>query len=142
MGIQMLTGFGGFQSYYRASEIPRVSEQEVQRQDVLKQQNVTISEDRNSQQSPAIDAYDSEPAEAVSGQPDRRPKAADLENISLTFHKEETYDYIGSESGLANLDMQKAISDMRKDEILQGYQYFVGSSNTLFQSEDGIVIPK
>lgn len=28
-------------------------------------------------------------------------------------------------TGLA--DMQKAISDMRKDQILQRYQYFVGS---------------
>lgn len=142
MGIQMLTGFGGFQSYYRASEIPKVSEQEVQRQDALKQQSASISEEKNSQQIVETDGYKSEPTDKVSEQADRRPKIADLENISLTFNKEETYDYIGNESGLANLDMQKAISDMRKDEILQGYQYFVGNSNTLFQSEDGIVIPK
>ena len=142
MGIQMLTGFGGFQSYYRASEIPKVSEQEVQRQDALKQQSVSISADKNSQQPVNIESYKTEAADNLSGQPDKRSGMADLENISLTFNKEETYDYIGSESGLANLDMQKAISDMRKDEILQGYQYFVGNSNTLFQSEDGIVIPK
>lgn len=129
MGIQMLTGFGGFQSYYRASEIPKVSTEEVKQQDMLaEQQNVSAPEDNYSQQSQAIE--------------DNRSRIANLENISLTFNKEESYDYIGSESGLANLDMQKAISDMRKDEILQGYQYFVGSSNTLFQSEDGIVIPK
>ena len=140
MGIQMLTGFGGFQSYYRASEIPKVSEQEVQRQDALKQQSV--SESRNSQQPVAIDNYSADAVDGRAEAADPRPKMADLENISLTFNKEETYDYIGSESGLANLDMQKAISDMRKDEILQGYQYFVGSSNALFQSEDGIVIPK
>ena len=37
----------------------------------------------------------------------------------------------------------KAVSDMRKDEVLQEYQYFVGSSqNFAFQSEDGVVIPK
>ena len=73
---------------------------------------------------------------------DKRSKQADLENISLTFHKEETFDYIGSESGLANLDMQKAISDMKKDSILQDYQYFVGSSKNIFSSEDGMVLPK
>ena len=129
MGIQMLTGFGGFQSYYRASEIPKVSTEEVKQQEIHKeQQNVSASEDNYSQQPQAID--------------DNRLRTADLQNISLTFNKEESYDYIGSESGLANLDMQKAISDMHKDEILQGYQYFVGRSNTLFQSEDGIVIPK
>ena len=46
---------------------------------------------------------------------------------------------------LDNLDMQKAISDMRKDQVLQGYQYFVGSSRNLFTgqtSEDGVVILK
>lgn len=129
MGIQMLTGFGGFQSYYRTSEIPKVSTEEVKQQEKLaEQQNVSAPEDNYSQQPQIID--------------DNRSRTADLQNISLTFNKEESYDYIGSESGLANLDMQKAISDMRKDEILQGYQYFVGSSNTLFQSEDGIVIPK
>lgn len=129
MGIQMLSGFGGFQSYYRTSEIPTVSAEEVRQQDALKQQsNVSVPEEDYSQQSQPVE--------------DNRSKAADLENISLTFNKEETYEYIGSESGLANLDMQKAISDMKKDEILQGYQYFVGSAGALFQSEDGIVIPK
>ena len=137
MGIQMLTGFGGFQSYYRASEIPAVSAEEVRQQDALReQQNVSIPEDNYSQQ----------PVQSIEdldlGVANHRSRTADLENISLTFNKEETYDYIGSESGLANLDMQKAISDMKKDEILQGYQYFVGSAGSLFQSEDGIVIPK
>ena len=58
---------------------------------------------------------------------DRRAKAADLENISLTFNKTDSFDYLGSESGLENLDVMKAVSDMRKDEVLQEYQYFVGS---------------
>ena len=69
----------------------------------------------------------------------------DLENISLKFNKEETYDYIGKDSSLENLDMQKAISDMKKDEILQDYQYFVGSSRNFLGgnlSGDGIVFLK
>lgn len=136
MGIQMLTGFGGFQSYYRASEIPVVSTEKVRLQDTLKeQQNISVPEENYSQQPQPAEDHRSRMA-------DHRSRTVDLENISLTFNKEESYDYIGSESGLANLDMQKAISDMRKDEILQGYQYFVGSANSLFQSEDGIVIPK
>ena len=74
---------------------------------------------------------------------DTRLRMADLENISLTFNKEESYDYIGSESGLANLDVQKAVSDMRKDSVLQEYQYFVGSAQALLrETQDGIVIPK
>ena len=69
--------------------------------------------------------------------------AADLEKISLIFNKTDSFDYLGSESGLENLDVMKAVSDMRKDEVLQEYQYFVGSSqNFVFQSEDGVVIPR
>lgn len=55
-------------------------------------------------------------------------KFVDLENISLTFNKEESFDYIGNDSSLDNLDMQKAVSDMQRDQILQEYQYFVGSA--------------
>lgn len=72
-------------------------------------------------------------------------KMADLDQLSLTFHKEESFDYIGNDSSLDNLDMQKAISVMRKDQVLQGYQYFVGSSRNLLegqQFEDGVVILK
>ena len=130
MGIRMLTGFDNYSSYYRTSQIPVVSTEEVKQQDMQKEQLKTSApEEQNSQ-----------PLMQPEG--DFRTKTADLENISLTFNKEETFDYIGNESGLAGLDMQKAISDMRKDEILQGYQYFVGSANTLFKSEDGVVIPK
>lgn len=40
--------------------------------------------------------------------------------------------------------MQKAISNMRKDQVLQQYQYFVGDSRKLLQkvSEDGLVFLK
>lgn len=80
-------------------------------------------------------------------EPLRNPagKSADLENISLKFNTGEDYSYIGKDSDIEKLDMQKAISDMQKDSILQQYQYFVGSAQNLngaMTSEDGIVIPK
>ena len=72
-------------------------------------------------------------------------KSADLENVSLKFNTGEDYGYIGKDSNIEKLDMQKAISDMKKDSVLQQYQYFVGSSQNLVAgsaTEDGIVIPK
>ena len=39
-------------------------------------------------------------------------------------------------------ELNRRISDMKKDQVLQEYQYFVGNSQSLFQSEDGLVIPK
>ena len=40
--------------------------------------------------------------------------------------------------------MQKAISDMQRDSVLQDYQYFIGSSDDLlkFEDEDGKVFLK
>lgn len=128
MGIELMSGFGGISSYYsRAYEIPSVTPEEVKKQDELQQKVQPVAK-----------------AEALEVQTiDNRSRNADLENISLTFNKEESYDYLGSESSLVDLDMQKAISDMKRDSVLQEYQYFVGSSGNLFMNPaDGIVIPK
>lgn len=72
-----------------------------------------------------------------------QPGTTDLENISLKFNKEESFAYIGKDSDLDQLDVQKAISDMKRDQILQGYQYFVGHVDGLLEnSEDGTVFRK
>ena len=38
------------------------------------------------------------------------------------------YELKGRESDLFSLDVEKAISDMKKDQVLQQYQFFVGES--------------
>ena len=78
-------------------------------------------------------------------QENQASRMADLEQVSLKFNKEDSFGYIGMDSSLDNLDMQKAISDMQKDQVLQSYQYFVGSAGSLFgemPSEDGMVVLK
>ena len=130
MGIQIYQGMGSLSTWsnYQRPEIKQVSEEEVRRQE---QQQAALQ-----QNTPDYSRVSDFAAQ------DRRAKAADLENISLTFNKTDSFDYLGSESGLENLDVMKAVSDMRKDEVLQEYQYFVGSSqNFAFQSEYGVVIP-
>ena len=78
-------------------------------------------------------------------QENQASRIADLEQVSLKFNKEDSFDYIGMDRSLNNLDMQKAISDMQKDQVLQSYQYFVGSAGNLFgedSSDDGMVVLK
>lgn len=67
-------------------------------------------------------------------------KIPEFEDLSITFNKQEDFDYLGKDKDISGLDMKKAISDMQKDRLLQQYQYFVGSSRTIGQ--EGIVIPK
>lgn len=83
--------------------------------------------------------------EPESARENQAGRVADLEQVSLTFNREDSFGYIGTDSDLNNLDMQKAISDMQKDQILQNYQYFVGSAGSLLggmPTEDGMVVMK
>ena len=123
MAIQFLNGLGNTQSYYRAPEISAVKTEEVN----AKKPGQLPEEEKQLQNYSLQEIQQTE---------DTRSKTADLENISLTFNKEESYDYIGSESGLANLDVQKAVSDMKKDAVLQEYQYFVGSAQTILRETE------
>ena len=73
---------------------------------------------------------------------DIRPRAnATLEDISLSLNEPSGFQMKGRNSDINALDMEKAVSDMQKDQALMQYQYFVGDTK-LFASEDGVVIPK
>ena len=73
---------------------------------------------------------------------DIRPrKNASLEDISLSLNEPSGFEMKGRDSDLASLDMEKAVSDMQKDQALMQYQYFVGDTNVM-SNEDGIVIAK
>lgn len=127
-------GISDYSSYfqnYRIPNIPEVKPGQIEQQEQLKPAPVEPQE--------KTVITEQEPVRNPAG------KNADLENISLKFNTGEDYGYIGKDSDIEQLDMQKAISDMRKDSILQQYQYFVGSSQNLMTEnilDDGIVIPK
>lgn len=130
MGIQFYNGLSNMN--YRMMDIPRVKPEDIAPVEQPKEQAPQI------QEAPKNNGDYS--SNVVSE--NRRPKVADLENISLTFNKEDDFSYIGKDASVKSLDMQKAISDMKKDGILEEYQYFVGNSRNLYADPDGIVIPK
>ena len=128
-------GFSDISFLYRPYDAYRISTADTQKSETLGQ-NIT-----SKQQAVVPEAPVAKAEEATV--PVERKNTA-LEDVSLTFLKDDTYDMIGSESDLNKLDMQKAISDMQKDKILQDYNYFVGSS-VMHQrniSEDGVVVAK
>lgn len=49
-----------------------------------------------------------------------------LQDISLDKNTGSSFDFIGRDSDISSLDVQKAVSDMKRDRILEDYQYFVG----------------
>ncbi len=129
MALNGISQYGGLYNNYRVVDIPKVDVKTVEEQDLKKREEAVV---------PSLETF--EPVVA-----DNRTKSADLENISLNFNKNDDYSYIGMDFSIESLDMEQAISDMKKDKILEDYQYFVGSSTELnekFASEDGKVMLK
>lgn len=113
MGIN---GIHGYSSNYSFQPIKKVDLETVKAQELVKQ--------TEEQKLPAKTSENL--ANALI--PDTRSKTADLENISLSFNQNETYDYIGKDAELSLLDMDQVLSDMKKDSVLDQYRYFVGDS--------------
>ena len=111
---------------YRINSIPRVD---------VTQAEQNKPEEKQSQ-------VNRTPAISIEPVVDNRPKSANLDDVSMTFNRQENYGYIGKDRDVSLLDMEKAISMMRQDSALQDYQYFVGNSRDIFNSEDGRVIAK
>ena len=44
------------------------------------------------------------------------------------YQPDASYDLKGADSELMSLDVEKAISDMKRDQVLQQYQFFIGGS--------------
>lgn len=117
MGISGVNGVGKMQDY------------SIQMPDYTKEPSKTVIVEE-----PGAESHVTSSTQTDTGNTDRAaeqtqtPSAnAALDDISITFHKQDDFGYIGRDSDIHSLDVEKAISDMRKDQILQQYQYFVGS---------------
>lgn len=125
MGIHGVYPYSYFQNSYHTGEVPKVDSIEPVKE---------IAERNNVQE------LTQKSEEHDTKKQDWHPVR--LNEISLNFQKNNDYSYIGRDSNLENLDIQKVISDMKQDTILQDYTYFVGNAKNIYQSEDGTVIKK
>ena len=110
MQIGNVNGYVGIQNY-RVPNIIKVEEVNQNAETMLPKKEMTQSADIVTQA----------PAE-------RKASVTDLEDISLGFNQQDDYSYIGKDADIKTLDMEKAISDMRKDNLFQQYQFFVRSA--------------
>ncbi len=118
MAINIYSDYGGFYNSYKTVNIPKVDLETVKKQDEIKAASEA-----------AVSELPKIPEINADAKADTRSRMADLDNISLTFNQGDDYSYIGSDFEIEGLDIEKAISDMRKDKILEDYQYFVGGQN-------------
>jgi len=72
----------------------------------------------------------------------RAKSNASLEDISRDFTKRENFSLTNMDPLSMETEMEKAVSEMNKDQSLRQYQVFVGDNNIIMNDEDGIVIMK
>ncbi len=127
MGIGTISDYGSLLQNYRMPSISTVSVEEA-----------AVQESSHTPDTPALERE----VEPAVKQPAAQVK---LEDVSLSLKGNEPFEMTGRDSAIEQLDIQKAISDMKKDSILEQYQFFVGSSQNILQNDiepDGVVITK
>lgn len=110
MNVGMVNGYIGIQNY----RMPNITKTE----EVNQNTEVSLNQQVNGQTTENVTQM----------QEERKPVFTDLEDISLGFNKQDDFSYIGKDADIERLDMQKAISDMKKDNLFHQYQFFVRSS--------------
>ena len=102
----------------------------------------TLSEVKSAEESekaaPSVDAGKVSLEEQVVA---RNGKLIGLEDISISFNKNDDFDLIGTTSDITNLDIEKAVSLSKRDDILNSYR----ASETqvpVYAGEEGTVIAK
>lgn len=110
MNVGMVNGYIGIQNY----RMPNITKTE----EVNQNTEVSLNQQVNGQTTENVTQM----------QEERKPVFTDLEDISLGFNKQDDFSYIGKDADIEQLDMQKAISDMKKDNLFHQYQFFVRSS--------------
>jgi len=64
-------------------------------------------------------------------------RTGNLEKIIFDFKKNNEFNLVGAQSEAEDLDVDKALSNMKKDSVLDQYKFFVKSS--LVSDQDGSV---
>ena len=133
MAINGLGQFDIMASYEALNRIPSVNPADIAA--AKSDDKVVIKDDSlNASSSPVIEE---------SKAPELRYRNnASIEDISLSFSYDRENAMNGADTDISRLDMEKMVSDAKKDSILSQYQYFVGDSFSIEDLNDGIVIAK
>ncbi|MDD6195040.1 MAG: hypothetical protein PUB19_09095 [Lachnospiraceae bacterium] len=106
-GIRPVSGYYDYNEIKRTDQISTLQTPEISTSDAGRQETeITAPEGRSAEveSRQTFGAYD----------------------YASQYNPDATYSLKGAESDIRSLDVEKAISDMRKDEVIHQYQYFVG----------------
>ncbi len=129
MGIHFNSyNFGNSYSNYSMMQ-PKVDQTE----EVKKQENLPVTEEKPAESEVVKDAREITPIHRNN---------ASIEDVTASIGKKDNESVFTQNSGIEGLDVQKAISDMKRDQILKQYQFFVPPNDDALNNMDGRVIAK
>ena len=101
----------------------------------LRSKQILASQNQNEQEDIKVVMEESLPVDTKEGL---------SSNVAMSEYEQNQYTgdrdtFKGEDSDIHSLDMQKAVSDLKKDEVLQEYQYFISSSKIESQDKMGPV---
>ena len=101
--------------------------------DVTKADKVIISDEDITEQETvqAVDKPDS------TGRP-----SGDVNEIAFRLRTYDGFNTVDRLGEIKSLEISKAVSEMKTDESLEQYQYFVGDVSVINDDDDGVVIQK
>ncbi len=71
----------------------------------------------------------------------RSRQTYDAYDYAQQYQAGEIYNLKGADSNIEDLDVEKALSNLEKDQVLQQYQFFVGTDATMSAQSDMLFRP-
>lgn len=91
--------------------------------------SIKINELRNQQISAAMEARQASAEKSQDTETDIMPEQSfSSYDFAQNYQPDASYELKGIDSDIDKLDVEKAVSDLEKDKILEQYQYFVGDT--------------
>lgn len=117
-GVMTISGIRPYAGFYEYNSI---------KANELRAEQIAATQEASSVEAEEVSA-ETQSATVQTPAPEQNFTAFDY---AQNYRADETYELKGRDSDLASLDMQKAISDLDKDQVLQQYQFFVGDKDSV-----------
>lgn len=140
--IMLVSGFGSVNSYsYAYDKIAnRISTSSDAETAQVSQSAQTAQAGQTSQANQidqSVQTQESSSQELVGQEGSKAPRTANPQDFVFDFKQNNDYNLVAAKSKVEDVDVEKALSDMKKDSVLDQYKFFVKSS--LVNNEDGTV---
>lgn len=85
-----------------------------------------IQEAKESSQIPVTNTAEPKESEDARQIPKVQQEDQGIADFNARYQLDASYELKGIDSDISKLDVEKALSDLKKDQVLQQYQFFVG----------------